>query len=161
MGILIITKKKRKRKEKKIKHAFSYFLLLFLYFTVFSLQCYRCVREDKPDALKYCEISTSASIGNNKIVNCSSGQDRCTIVKAILKDRTVTTFRRDCTTAGKCSEKCSSPDSKGSVVCRSCCEEDLCNKGEGPKASELSGTSRITITRGLYMLGAFLMWLVM
>ena len=132
-----------------------------LHFSVSSLQCYRCVREDEADALKHCDLPTS-SLGNNEIVNCTDADYRCAIVKTILKDGSVTTFRRSCSATEACLSKCSDPDSEGKVVCGSCCDEDLCNKGEGPKASELSGASTIITIRALFMLGYFLtVWLLM
>ena len=134
--------------------------VLFVSFVVYSLQCYSCTLEDNPDALKHCELPKSG-LGYNTVVNCSSGEDRCTIVKTFRKDATVTTFRRSCSAVGSCSNKCASPDSDGTAVCYSCCEDDLCNKGEGPKASEVSGTSRLTITMGLFMSGGFLVWLLL
>ncbi|KAL9965137.1 hypothetical protein ACROYT_G028893 [Oculina patagonica] len=125
----------------------------------FSLQCYKCVREDKPDADKYCEISSS-SLGNNQIENCTSDNTRCIITKTVKKD-SVTQFRRDCGKEEGCTNKCTDPDAEGTVICKSCCEEDLCNKGIGPKPAELSGTSRIMMIRSLYALGGFLMWLLL
>ena len=134
--------------------------VLFVSFAVYSLQCYSCTLEDNPDALKHCELPKSG-LGNNTVVSCSSGEDRCIIVKTFRKDGTVTTFRRSCSTVGSCSNNCASPDPEGTAVCDSCCEDDLCNKGEGPKASEVSGTSRLTITMGLFMSGGFLVWFLL
>lgn len=128
---------------------------------MFSLKCYSCVREDNPDALKYCAIANASSLGNNRVTTCSALEDSCAIVKTIRKDGSVTTFRRGCMMAKTCKKGCAEPTADGEAVCGSCCEEDLCNKGEGPKASELSGTSRITIIRGQCMLGSFLMLLLM
>ena len=73
----------------------------------------------------------------------------------------MTTFRRSCSAAGSFMNKCASPDSQGTAVCNSCCKDNLSNKGEGPKASELSGTSRLTISRGLFMSGGFLVWFLL
>ena len=122
-------------------------------FSVSCLQCYSCVREDESDALQYCALPSSG-LGNNMVVSCSSDKNRCTIVKTILNDGSVTTFRRGC--VKECSEKCTKPDAVGTVICESCCEEDLCNKGKGPTPAELSGASRLTLMRGLYVFGAFL-----
>ena len=69
----------------------------------------------------------------------------------------MTYFRRDCGDDQGCTNKCIADD-EGKNVCTSCCEEDLCNKGDGPKAAEQSGTSRITMMRGLSALGGFLLW---
>ncbi len=153
-------------------------------FSASSLQCYNCVREDKPDADKYCEI-TNSSLGNNTIKNCTSGDNRCIITKTVKMD-SVTQFRRDCGKQEGCTNKCTDPDAEGTVICDSCCEEDLCNKDSGPEpatpdpatpaattipattdpttqvtAAKKSGTSRIVMTRGLYALGGFLMWFVL
>ena len=130
--------------------------------TVSSLQCYECVRENNPDSLKFCQVSTPSALGNNKEVNCSSEQDRCAITKTIQKDGTVTTFSRLCVKSSECRTKCSSPDADGTVICKSCCEEDFCNKGEGPKSDIQSGAFMITMARGLYMIGGILFcsWLV-
>ena len=83
-------------------------------------------------------------------------------------DSSVTQFRRDCARKDEdCTYRCTA-DERGVNVCNSCCEEDLCNKGDGPKGDgpkgdgpkteEQSGTSRITMTRGLSALGGFLLW---
>lgn len=126
-------------------------------FSASSLQCYKCIREDVPNgADKYCEIPSS-SLGNNSIVNCSSGKNRCIITKTIQKDNSVTQFLRDCGKDEGCKNECTA-DSEGVNVCKSCCKDDLCNKGDGPKAAEQSGTSRIAMTRGLSALGSFLLW---
>ncbi|KAJ7373440.1 Ly6 PLAUR domain-containing protein [Desmophyllum pertusum] len=121
------------------------------------LQCYHCVREDEPHADKYCEISNS-SLGNNTPVNCSAGEERCQIVKTILKDSSVTLFKRMCAKEEDCTNKCSDADAEGRVICNTCCDKDMCNKGVGPKAAEQSGTSRITVMRAMYTLGGFLVW---
>ena len=126
-------------------------------FSVSCLQCYSCVREDKSGALQYCAFNSSG-LGNNMVRNCSDIENRCTIVKTILKDGSVTTFRRSCVVDGRdqCPEtECTEP-ADGQVVCKSCCEENLCNKGKGPTPAELSGASSLTLMRGLYMFGAFL-----
>ena len=130
--------------------------VIWFSFSASSLQCYQCIREQGPDADKYCEISTS-SLGNNSKVNCSGSDSRCIITKTILKDNSVKQFRRDCRTDEDCTNKCIA-DGDGVNVCHLCCDEDLCNKGNGPKAAEQSGTSRITMTRGLSALGGFLLW---
>ena len=90
-------------------------------------------------------------------VNCDSGNNSCIITKTIQKDNSVTQFRRDCGKDEGCTNKCTA-DADGVNVCKSCCKENLCNKGDGPKAAAQSGTSRITITRGLSALGSFLLW---
>jgi len=129
---------------------------------VSSLRCYSCVSEDNPDSLKICQVSAPSALGNNKEVNCSSEEDRCAITKTIQKNGTVTTFNRLCAKSSNCMTKCSSPNAEGTVICGSCCEEDFCNKGEGPKSDVQSGASRITMARGLYMIGGILFcsWLV-
>ena len=85
----------------------------------------------------------------------------------------MTTFRRACVAERECPEKkCSKPDERGTVVCKSCCEKDLCNKGEGPTPptrspisspaieaigqTTQSGSSKFPLIKGLYMFGAFL-----
>ena len=101
-------------------------------------------------------------LGNNTIVNCSASEDRCLIEKTILKDDTVTLFKRGCTKAEVCTNTCTDPDATiGDIVCDSCCEEDLCNKGEGPKEARKSGTSRIAVMKGLYAIGGFLAWFLL
>ena len=133
----------------------SFFFFLSI---VSSLQCYSCVSEDNPNSLKFCQVAAPSALGNNKEVNCSSEEDRCAITKTIQKDGTVKSFSRLCAKSSNCRTKCSSPDAEGTVICKSCCEEDFCNKGEG----EQSGASRITIARGLYMIAGILFcsWLV-
>ena len=130
----------------------------FFHRIVSSLQCYSCVGEDNPDPLKFCQVSAPSALGNNKEVNCSSEEDRCAITKTIQKDGKVKTFSRLCAMSSNCMTKCSSPDADGAVICKSCCEDDFCNKGEG----EQSGASRITIAKGVYMIAGILFcsWLV-
>lgn len=124
-------------------------------FSVSCLQCYSCVREDEPDALQYCALPSSG-LGNNAVVNCSSDENHCTIVKTIFKDGSVATFRRSCAVDGQCPKtECTGP-ADGQVVCKSCCEKNLCNKGKGPTPAELSGASSLTLMRGVYVSGAFL-----
>ena len=72
----------------------------------------------------------------------------------------MTQFRRDCGKDEGCKNECT-VDGDGMNVCKSCCEEDLCNTGAGPKAAEQSGTSRITMTGGLSTLGGLLLWFLL
>lgn len=55
------------------------------------------------------------------------------ITKMTQDNNEVTLFKRECAKEGDCSNSCTDPDEQmKDVVCDSCCEEDLCNKGEGP-----------------------------
>lgn len=125
------------------------------------LQCYSCVREDKPDAGEFCKFPSSSELGENTIVNCSEGQNRCMITKMTQDNNEVKLFKRECAKEGDCSNSCTDPDEQmKDVVCDSCCEEDLCNKGEGPvpEAAKKSGASRIAVIRGLYTIAGSLLW---
>ena len=80
----------------------------------------------------------------------------------ILEDDTVTLFKRGCAKAEVCTNKCTDPDAAvRDILCDSCCEEDLCNNGEGPKPDRKSGTSRITVMKGLCAIWVFLAWFLL
>ena len=122
------------------------------------LQCYQCSREDDNDALEYCALPSPPELGNNTKINCSAGEDHCQITKRFTKEKSVDLFTRKCA-EGKCTNDCSKPAENGKIICDICCEEDLCNEGEGPKeASQKSGTSRIQMMRGLSLVGLLLRW---
>lgn len=83
------------------------------------------------------------------------------ITKMTQDNNEVTLFKRECVKEGDCSNSCTDPDEQmKDVVCDSCCEEDLCNKGEGPvpEAAKKSGASRIAVIRGLCTIAGSLSW---
>ena len=80
-------------------------------------------------------------------------------MKRFTKEKSVDLFKRKCAKENKCTNDCSKPDDNGVIICDICCQEDLCNEGEGPKeASQKSGTSRIQMMRGLSLVGLLLRW---
>lgn len=127
-----------------------------------SLQCYSCDREDNPDAEEFCKFPSTSELGKNAIVNCSESQNWCKITKTIQDNNKVTLFKRECSKEEDCSDDCTDPDEQiQDVICNSCCNEDLCNKGEGPEAAKKSGTSRIAVMMGLYTIAGFLSWFLL
>lgn len=124
------------------------------------LQCYSCERDDNPDVEEFCKFPSTSELGNNTIKNCSESSNRCQIRKVIQANNKVTLFKRECAEEENCFDGCTDPDEeKQDVVCESCCDEDLCNKGEGPEEAKKSGTSRIAVMMGIYTVAGFLSWL--
>lgn len=81
-------------------------------------------------------------LGNNTIVNCSQGENRCQITKRIVDGgENVTLFKRMCVKSEACNDnrdECSDPDKDGVVICDTCCKEDFCNKGKGPTLTNVT-----------------------
>ena len=131
-----------------------YILFLLLSISGSCLQCYSCVFEN--DAGEFCK-SLSSGLGHNAIKNCSANENSCRIDKIVQQDKKITFFKRKCAKAEDCTNKCSDPDgTNGDIICDMCCEENLCNKGEGPTAE--SGALKIAVMSSCYTIGVFFVW---
>ena len=131
-----------------------YILFLLLSISGSCLQCYSCVFEN--DAGEFCK-SLSSGLGHNAIKNCSANENSCRIDKIVQQDKKITFFKRKCAKAEDCTNKCSDPDgTNGDIICDMCCEENLCNKGEGPTAE--SGALKIAVMSSCYTIGVLFVW---
>ena len=131
-----------------------YILFLLLSISGSCLQCYSCVFEN--DAGELCK-SLPSRLGQNAIKNCSVKENACRIDKVVKQDKKITFFKRKCAKAEDCTNKCSDPDgTNGDIICDMCCEENLCNKGEGPTAE--SGALKIAVMSSCYTIGVFFVW---
>ena len=134
-----------------------YILFLLLSISGSCLQCYSCVFEN--DAGELCK-SLPSRLGQNAIKNCSVKENACRIDKVVQQDKNITFFKRECAKAEDCTNSCSDPDgTNGKIICDMCCEENLCNKGEGPTAE--SGAFKIAVMSSCYTIGVFFVWFLL